>query len=344
VIGVIVGVGSGIGAVAKILFAEGAVKVVTAVAGALGYTGTVSAGFAASAIAIVAAAVITAAIIIYWVWSTYSSLSSAPPVGTFACITGVVNSITTADLNPFSFAHGHIFVVVKSAYWPTVVLNNPPFVWCAHCINCAFNLWPPGTPAADGNLVTCSPMLPCFYRSNQVVNGAEGAAIGATIGAIIGAALGVIAAVAAMSALGCGAFGPFAPICWLVLLLAVIIAIVITVAVAVIIGLAGAGIGEATASDSSPSGDPSGSSTAIPLVVGAYVSIIGNLVQVADVNGSNAIYFAGWIPDNQNNTVTDQTQTNGNGTTIFGTSTGTADFCFTDPDANIPSDPCMQSK
>jgi len=345
VIGIIAAVATGIGGLAKALFSEFAVKIVGAVAQIFGVTGSVSAGFAAGVLAVAAAAAITAAVIIYWVWNNYSSLSSTPPVGHLACVTGVVNSVNGADLNPFSISHGFILVVVKSCYWPTVEFNNPPFIWCAHCMNCASNLWPPNTPLSEGNIATCSPELPCFYYSHQAVNEALGESIGATVGAAVGAVLGVIAAVAAMAALGCTATGPFAPICWLVVALAVLIAVVVTAAVALVAGLAGAGIGAATTSDSSPSGDPSGSSTATTIAVGAYVSVTGNLLTVANANGSNAIYFAGWIPNAQANTVTDETQTNGNGTTIFGQSAGTPDFCFTDPDSQPLisglADPCM---
>jgi hypothetical protein len=140
------------------------------------------------------------------------------------------------------------------------------------------------------------------------------------------------------------ALSPITVARWAYLLVALLIAVLVTAAVAVIWVLVGAGIGEATASDSSPSGDPTGSSTSAAITVGAYVSVMGNLVTgEADVRGANAIYFSGWIPDAQAGMVTDETQTNGNGTTIFGQSTGTPDFCFTDPDANISLaiDPCM---
>jgi hypothetical protein len=320
----------------KILFAA-APDIVSALSSLLG---TLSASAAAGVVAIFVAAVATAVIISTWLWETYSSLSATPAVGTFACISGVVNSVTGPEVNLFSFSHGFIYVVVKHIYWPVVTRNNPLFVWCASCENCSSTLWPSGTTSADSSLVGCSPMLPCFYRSQEVVGAALGAAIGGTIGAGVGAVLGTIAGVAAMAALGCLGAVIFAWVCWLVLLLAVIIAVLVVAVVALIGAIAGMGVG-ADASAGSPS-----DATVVELQAGAYVSVFGNLVQVTNLaaaSGSNAIYFAGWIPDSTTDTVTDETQSNNNGTTIMGQSMGTPDFCFTDPDANIMNDPCAAS-
>jgi hypothetical protein len=284
--------------------------------------------------------VFTAVTISIWLWNTYSNLSSTPVVGNRGCIAGVVNSVTAADLNPFSFAHGRIDVVLKPFYWPVVTLNSPGFIWCSHCTNCAPSLWPGGTNVSNFNTFGCSPMLRCYYHSQRVVNGSLGASIGGTIGAAIGAVFGTALGIAAMVAIGCTATGPFAPICWLVLLLAIVIAVAVVVAAALLGGGIGTAVGEATASDSSPSGDPLGSATAVAVGFGAYVMVVGNIVKVPDARYANAIYLAGWIPDPQAGTITDQTLTNGNGTTIFGKSMGTPDFCFTDPVANIVGDPC----
>ena len=184
-------------------------------------------------------------------------------------------------------------------------------------------------------------MLPCFYRSQEVVSAAEGEAIGGMIGAGLGVVLGTIAGIAALAALGCLGAAVFAWVCWLVVLLAVIIAVTVVAVMALVGAVMGMGLGAAGASTSSAADE-----IVFALESGAYVSVLGNLTTVTNLtgaSGSNAIYFAGWIPDSSTDTITDETQTNNNGTTIMGQSTGTPDFCFTDPDANILSDPCSPS-
>ena len=178
-------------------------------------------------------------------------------------------------------------------------------------------------------------MLPCFYRSQAVINAAAGLAIGATVGAAVGAALGTLAGIAAMASLGCAVTGPLALACIFAVLLAVVIAVAITAFAALVFGALGASIGWSISNDGAPAAGSAG-----PIMVGNYVMVMGNLVQPADSDGSNAIYFAGWIPDPQTGQVVDQTQTNNNGTAIFGQSLSTPPFCFTDPDANIQGDPC----
>jgi hypothetical protein len=281
--------------------------------------------------AIIIAAAVTAAIMITWAWTNYAQICSSPAFGTKTCITGVVNAVSPA----FGSLHSQLFaftgsqpradVVVKSIYWPVVTLNSPSYIPCAPCDNCPASVLPAST------INGCSPEIPCFYHSSKVCTAAEAAAIGATVGAAIGAVLGVIAAIALMSALGCAATGILAPFCWLVLLLAVLVAIAVTAAVALIGAMAGSGIGEAVNSGST---QPGGS---VALTVGAYVSVMGNLVQASQALGANTIWFAGWIPNSTTNTVDDDTASNNSGTSIYGQSSGVAPFCYTDPDANIPN-------
>jgi hypothetical protein len=290
-------------------------------------------------IAIVAAT--TAIIIIYTVWSSYLQLAASPPEGDPGCVAGVVNDVIDAGSNFFQLAHGRINVVVKTIYWTVIdgTSFNPPltpsFIWCSVCSNCPPSVWPPGVNAGDAGNIGCSPMLPCYYRSQRVVNAAAGLAIGATVGAAVGAVLGTMAGVAAMAALGCTVTLALAPICILFVVLAILVAVAITALVALAWGAIGAAIGGSIGRDSAPAAGSAGA-----IMVGNYVMLMGNLVQVPDANGSNAIYFAGWIPNPQTNQVVDLTQSNNNGTAIFGQSMLMPPFCFTDPDANIQGDPC----
>ncbi len=299
----------------------------------------VTSSMLAAYFAVFLAAFITAAAIIAWEWSNYSSLSSAPPVGVLGCVAGVIDQIQGPNLAPFSEAHGFIQVVVKQTYWSVVTAGNPPYVWCENCENCPPSDWPSGTTQANANSVGCSPMLPCVYYSQAVVDAALGEAIGATVGAAVGAVLGTLAGIAAMGALGCAATAVFVAICLLVLLLAIIIAVAVVAIVAAVGAALGNTIGATAAGD--PAIAPGGNPPATSLPLGTYVMVTGNLVQDQNFAGSNAIVYAGWIPDSSNDTVVNQTQTNGNGTTVFGISQGIAPFCYTDPDANIQGDPCQ---
>ena len=289
--------------------------------------------------AIIIAALVTAAVLITWAWASYAQICSNPPFGRQTCISGVVNAVqpafasTHSQLLAFTGSQPRADVVVNSIYWAVVTLNNPSYTPCAPCDNCPSSILPAST--TNG----CSPEIPCFYHSSKVCTAAEAAAIGATAGAAIGAALGVIAGIALMGAAGCADTVILALFCWLVLLIAVIIAVAVTAAVALIGAMAGSGIGQAVGSGST---QPGGS---VALTVGAYVSVMGNLVQASQALGANAIWFAGWIPNSATNTVVDDTASNNSGTSILGQSTGIPPFCFTDPDANIPTamDACQNA-
>ena len=335
----ILAVASAVAAVisAIIGFAKVAEAIGGAVASVVGWLGgsiSVAGGLALAAI--IAVAVATAVLIIVWAWQSYGAICGSPPLGKFACVTGVINAVTPGFSKPesevFGFAGNQprVDVVVKSDYWPVVTLNNPPFVWCAGCKNCSAAV--AGPAAGAGGNPGCSPELSCYYHNPQVCSAALGSAVGATIGAVIGAALAVVGAVAAMAALGCGITGPFVLICWLILLIVLIVVILVVVAVAVIGSLIGTQAGKAAAGGSATPTAASGAA----LAAGAYVSVSGNLVQAGPSMGANALWFAGWIPNANGQSVDDETQTNHNGTTVLGMSVGTVPFCFTDPDKNIP--------
>jgi hypothetical protein len=309
----------------------GVASAITAVSGL-----TFTAGAAFSFVAIIAAAVLTAVLIMVWAWQSYSAICGSPPFGRFVCVTGVINTVTPgfsqwySQIVGFAGNQPQIDVVVKSDYWPTVTMDNPPFLWCAGCANC-----PPfvaGPAGLAGGTPPCSPELPCYYHNNQVCGAALGASIGATVGAAVGAALGIIGGIVAMAATGCLAAAVFAWICWIILLIIVIIVIIVVVVVALVGALVGTQVGKWAAG-----GSPGPTAAAgVALVPGTYVNVVGNMVQANQSLGSNALWFAGWIPNANGTSVDDVTATNGNGTTVLGMSTGTAPFCFTDPDGAIP--------
>lgn len=300
------------------------------------FGGTVSVAGGLALVAIIAVAVATATLIIVWAWQSYTAICGSPPFGKFACVTGVVNAVTAGFSQWYSQVVGfagnqpQLDVVVRSDHWPTITMNNPPFVWCAGCQNCSAAI--AGPAAGAGGNPGCSAELTCFYHNNQVCQAALGGAVGATVGAVIGAALGIVGAIAAMAALGCTLGGPFALICWIILLIVLIVVIIVVVVVALIGAAIGTQAGKAAAGGSATPTTTSGT----PLVAGAYVTVVGNLVQSGTAMGANALWFAGWIPNANGVTVDDATATNNNGTTVLGMSTGVAPFCFTDPDANIP--------
>jgi hypothetical protein len=287
--------------------------------------------------AIIVVAVVTAVVVSVWAWESHQAICGPPPFGKFACVSGVINSVTAGFVSGWSQVFGftgnqpQIDVVVKGDYWPTVILDDPSFVWCAGCQNC-----PPaavGPAAGAGGDPGCSPMLLCYYHNSQVCSASKGGAIGATVGAALGAVGGAIAAVAALGALGCTITGPFTWVCWIILVVILLIVILVVVLAALIGSLIGTQAGKAAAGGTAA--PTTGGTGATPLAAGAYVSVRGNLVQARPALGANALWFAGWIPNANGATVDDATATNGNGTTVLGSSTGMAPFCHTDPDAAI---------
>ena len=62
-------------------------------AGVTAVGGSISAGAAFAYVAIIAAAVITAVLIMVWAWQSYSAICGSPPFGRFVCVTGVINAV-----------------------------------------------------------------------------------------------------------------------------------------------------------------------------------------------------------------------------------------------------------
>jgi len=291
---------------------------------------------AAAFVSMILVALVTAILIIVWAWQSYSALCGVPAAGKAECVTGVINTVQGAfsywysQVVGFSNNQPRIDVVVKSIYWPTISLNTPSFVWCAPCTNC-----PPALTAPFGADAPCSPMLPCYYHNAQVCNAALGSAAGATAGAIAGGVVGVIAGVAAFGALGCSFTAIFSWICLIILLVILVIIIIIVAIVAAVGSAIGTQAGKAAAGGSSV---PTGGASGAPLVPGAYVTVVGNMVKAQQALGANVLWFTGWIPNVNGATVDDLTAINGNGTTVLGVSvSGVPPFCFTDPDTNIPA-------
>lgn len=159
-----------------------------------------------------------------------------------------------------------------------------------------------------------------------------GSAVGATVGAALGAIGGTIIAIAAFGAAGCSFTAVFSWICLLVLLLVILI-VIAAVAISAAIGSAiGTQAGKATTG-----GNAAPMAGSVVITPGAYVTVQGNMVQSTHSLGANVLWFAGWFPNLNGQTVDDLTTTTNNGTTVLGASTGTPPFCFTDPDMAIPA-------
>ncbi|WP_058186603.1 LytS family sensor histidine kinase [Terracidiphilus gabretensis] len=308
----------------------------TSVLGKLGASLGLSGWGVLALAAIIVTAVVTALSIIIWAKSSHDALCGVPVVGKFECVTGVINTVEAgfhygySELVGFQNNQPRIDVVVKSIYWPILTLNNPPMVWCAACTNC------PPSAAAPAQILnpnsTCSPMMPCYYHNNQVCSASAGASAGAAIGAALGAVGGVILAIWLFGLMGCSFTAIFSWIC--IIVLAVVCLIV--VAVVVIAALIGSTIGT-QAGKAAAGGSASPMAGSVTLMPGAYVSVLGNMVQSPHSLGANVIWFAGWTPDANGQTVDDLTASNMNGTTVLGKSTGLPPFCFTDPDGMIPA-------
>jgi hypothetical protein len=299
------------------------------------YFGVSGFGILAAA-AIIVTALFAAGSIGTWAYNSHNALCGVPKVGEKQCITGVINSVEAAFHYSYSRLVGfqnnqpRIDVVVKSIYWSVIIEKNPSMVWCAGCANC-----PPGsgiaTPAdiLDPNS-TCSPIMPCYYHNNQVCSASAGATQGAAIGAALGAIGGIILAIWLFGLMGCSFTAVFSWIC-IIVLAVVCLVVVAVVAIAALIGSTiGTSVGTATAG-----GSPAPMAGNVTLTPGAYVTVIGNMIQMPQSLGANVLWFAGWLPDVNGQTVDDLTASTSNGTTVLGMSTGLPPFCFTDPDGAI---------
>ncbi|HEY6045032.1 MAG TPA: hypothetical protein VIU65_00430 [Pyrinomonadaceae bacterium] len=150
-----------------------------------------------------------------------------------------------------------------------------------------------------------SPMIQSFYETDAVCAAGLGATIGGGVGVVGGILLGVLAG----AAIGCATI--------ILCLLALLIAAIIAAATVIVGAFIGGQIGKAAAGDSAPTETDTGNA----IQVGDYITTKGNLITSGDFDGARVYWFV----------------TN---TTLHGHSTGTPQFSFTDPDANLTTDAC----
>lgn len=155
-----------------------------------------------------------------------------------------------------------------------------------------------------------SPIISGFYHSDQVC----AVGLGSLIGAVVGGVVGIIAGVAIAAAIGCAATGPFYILC-------LIIAILVAAIVAAIITLIGAGVGGGIAGGIAGTDEPLSDDGGNVLHEGDYVSTFGKLITSGSMDGARVYWFV-------------------ERTVLHGRSTGSPQFSFTDPDANLTEDAC----
>jgi hypothetical protein len=247
--------------------------------------------FSAYAVSALIGAAITVLVVIVFVIDRCGSKGGAA-----GCAAGVIErmipSFASASdyLFPFTAMHDRADVVVKSSYWH-VVANNAQFVDC-------------------GPDSQTSPLLHCFYKSDEVCR--AGAA--AIAGAIIGAVVGVIAGAAIGAAIGCATI--------ILCIIALLVALIVAVVCVLIIAAVSAWLALAAGPNTSPTS--SGGST---LKVGDYVTAKGNLIVHSSMDGAIAEWFT--------------TDTTLHGSSMSGEGPGgSAPFPFTDPDTNLVPDAC----
>jgi len=154
-----------------------------------------------------------------------------------------------------------------------------------------------------------SPILSGFYKSDQVC----AIGLGSTIGAVVGGVLGILAGVAIAAAIGCTATGILYILCLIVVML-------IAAIVAVILTLIGAGLGGGIAGSFVDATKPTAEGGNV-LRVGDYVTTFGNLITYGNLDGARVYWFV-------------------ERTVLHGRSTGSPQFSFTDPNANLTEDAC----
>jgi hypothetical protein len=183
------------------------------------------------------------------------------------CIAGCVSNIRESFseaweyLVPFAALHNRVDVTVKSFFWDFVELNNA-YVYCT-----------------SDPYPQLSEVMHCYYYTDRVCNGAEGALVGAAIGGT--AALFVGAAAAA--AIGCASV--------ILCIFALIIAAIIAIAGALIGAFAGGNIAAAATGDTPPA-DGSGTTVA----TGMLVTLNGNMEQLEQDNKANCLW---WVQGTQ---------------------------------------------
>ncbi len=152
-----------------------------------------------------------------------------------------------------------------------------------------------------------SPILSGFYKSDYVC----AIGLGSTIGAVVGGVVGILAGVAIAAAIGCTASGILYILCLiLVMLIAAIVAVILT--------LIGAGFGAGIAAAFTEPTEPTTEGGNV-LGVGDYVTTFGNLITYGNLDGARVYWFV-------------------ERTVCQGRSTGSPQFSYTDPDANLTQD------
>jgi hypothetical protein len=181
--------------------------------------------------------------------------------GPFGCAAGVVNHIRESFSSvrewvfPFTAMHDQVDVTVKRQYWE-LVRENSEFVACA---------------GDRGG----SPVLQCFYYSEEVCNVIGGALVGAMIAGTVAVWLTPI-------------FGPLLIAACATLLLC-ILAIIIVFLAAVLITLIGAAVGGWIAKATVEEDQPMSGGQAV--LVGHYITASGTLVRHREFEGAIVMWF-----------------------------------------------------
>lgn len=199
-------------------------------------------------------------IVIFW----FRARTCGEADGEHACWAGVVVEIRRAfssvsdHLLPFQASPDRADVVLRERYWH-LVQGNAAFI---HCHN-------------DSD---ASPILRCFFRTRRLCAAITGALIGAIV-----AAVGVAVAAAILAGvLGCALV---LPLCLALAILAFLIGALIALIGAAI----GGAIGRAGASDDGDT-EPGGADSSA--VLGAIVTMTGNILRRDDYDGARVAWYA----------------------------------------------------
>jgi hypothetical protein len=266
----IIGILSAIWSVISIIWTvvrgiSGALGSVEVVEGLLLYFAAKAAGPTVT-VSFVAAAVVTAFVaavaVVILIGAHISDRCLHHPGGTPECVAGVVigavhsfNS-TIDDLFPFTATHDRIDLVVKEHYFD-VVEAGAAYVFCT-----------------DAPVRRRSPILRCYYFSEEVCNAGRGSLYGAVAGGVAA----IVAAAIIAAAVGCST-----PIgCLIVLAVIAVVALILVLAGALIGGQAG----RAASRDTSPVSD-----TGRTLREGDYVTVQGNMVKRDYDEGANVLWW-----------------------------------------------------
>jgi hypothetical protein len=149
-----------------------------------------------------------------------------------------------------------------------------------------------------------SPLIHAYYKNPQVCAAGLGATIGGGVGVVGGILLGCIAG----AAIGCATV--------ILCIVAILVALIVAAATVIVAAVIGSQVGRAVAGGAGPA-----ASTGEALRTGDYVTTKGSVVSLDDDSGARVYWF---VDD----------------TTLHGRSTGSPEFSFRDPDANLNPDAC----